>query len=230
MTVATGRSYAQGAATLGFSGGPSIALRLNPNAVDWNFTINTSVQETVGGRVVQVLGATPSDLVVQGSLGEVRGTNHKVSWEMAEDFLAKFKDIADYQARDARRQGAMNPPAIFNFPAKGWRFGVYVKSLTDPSGGSSISLSTGHFSHDYVLTMMIDSDLSGQTQVIGKSNGVLDRLKDKAIESYITRISDGIGWRFTEYNGHGIAEAAAAASVAADAANPSLGPNSAGRR
>jgi hypothetical protein len=217
MTVETpGREYAQGVASLGFSGGPSVRFRLNPEAVDWNFQINTAVIETVGGRVVQVLGATPSDLVIRGSFGEVRGSSHTESWTMAEQFLTSIKAMAEYQARDARRQGAMNPPAIFNFPAKGWRMGVYIKSFTDADGAAAITHRPGRFSYDYILTLMIDSDLSGQTGILGTNNGVLNTMKDKAIASYIARISDGIGWHFSQYNGHGIAEAAAAVGTGRD--------------
>lgn len=197
------RVYKQGVASLGFPNGPSVVLRLNPDAINWNFQINTSVTETVGGRVVQVLGATLSDLTIQGSFGERRGGTHVESREYAERFLAKMKEMAEYQARDATRHKSMHEPAVFSFPTKGWRFQVYIKDLTDPDGGGSVTHRPGKFSYGYQLTLMIHADISDSAHILGKSNGVIATRKDKAIQSYISRIADGIGWSFSEYNGHG---------------------------
>lgn len=199
----TGRSYKQGVARLYFKGGPGVTLRLNPNAVDWNFKINTAVTETVGGRVVQVLGATLSDITVQGSFGESRGKVHVESRTYAEAFLAKMKEMAAYQSRDSTRHSGMHQPAIFSFPTKGWNFEVYIKDLTDPDGGGSVTHRPGKFSYDYQLVLFIHADISDTAHILGKSNGVIETKKDKAIASYINRIADGIGWHFTEFNGQG---------------------------
>ena len=217
--------YKQGYASLGFPGGPSVTLRLNPNAVDWNFQINTSVTETIGGRVVQVLGATLSDLTIYGSYGESRGRSNVKSRDYAEAFLSKMKQMAEWQARDASRHAPMHSPAVFSFPAKGWRFQVYIKDLTDPDGGGGVTHRPGKFSYDYVLTMMIHADLSDTSKILGKSNGAIATSRDKAIESYITRIADGIGWRFTEYNGQG-----GTAQVARAATNTNTSRSASGSR
>ncbi len=201
--MANSRTYKQGLASLGFPQGPSVVLRLNPTSVSFNFRINTNVTETVGGRVVQVLGATLSDLTIQGSFGERRGGEHVESRAYAEQFLAKMKQMAEWQSRDATRHSPMNAPAVFSFPAKGWRFQVYIKDLTDPDGGGSISHRPGKFSYDYVLTLMVHADMSDTSKILGKSNGALAIKRDQAIQSYINRIADGIGWTFTEFNGQG---------------------------
>lgn len=197
------RTYKQGVARLYFKGGPAVTLRLNPNAVDWNFKINTSVTETVGGRVVQVLGATLSDITVQGSYGESRGKTHVESRVYAERFLAKMKEMAAWQSRDATKHQSMHQPAIFSFPVKGWNFEVYIKDLTDPDGGGSVTHRPGKFSYDYQLTLFVHADISDTAHILGRSNGVIETQKDKAIASYINRIADGIGWHFTEFNGQG---------------------------
>jgi len=200
----TGREYKQGVATLGFDGGPRVVFRLNPSAVDWNFQINTSVTETVGGRVVQVLGATLSDLTVRGSFGEQRGRTHNSSHALAEKFLADMKAIAAYQSSGATVHKPMHQAAIFSFPPKNWRFRVFIKGL---AGGDSdgITHTVGKASYDYAITMVIQDDLSDTSKIIGQSNGVLNMKKDKAIQNYITRIADGIGWQASDaYNGHGI--------------------------
>lgn len=228
------RSYSQGVASIGFSGGPQVTFRLNPSAVSWRFQINTSVTETVGGRVVQVLGATTSDLVIKGSFGERRGGSHVESRAYAEQFLAGMKQIADYQSRQATQHKRMHQPAVFSFPPKNWRFAVYVKDLTDPDGGGAVTHRPGKFSYDYVLTLMVHEDLSDTAQIVGGSNGVLAQNRDKAVANYIARISDGIGWKASEYNGHlaseatGTGSAASASGMQRLAVNPKTGQRGGG--
>jgi len=191
-------------ATLGYEGGPSVVFRLNPNNVQWNFVINTSVTPTVGGRVVQVLGASLTDMQVLGSLGEVKAgqsSKSQVSWELHEKFVNNIRAIMDRQTRDSNTFKKMQQPPVFNFPLKNWRFSVYVKALQDPKGGA-IYHSPDHFSHEYALTLFIVQDNSQDVVTIGK-NGVLNTKRQEAIDNYITRISDGIGWKASKYNGVG---------------------------
>lgn len=194
------REYKQGVATLGFRNGPGVAFRLNPNEVGWNFQINTSVTETIGGRVVQVLGATLSDLTIRGSFGEKRGSKHVASRTYAERFFRNMQQIVEHQSRGSSRHHRMHEPAIFSFPPKNWMFRVYVKDLSDPDGGA-VTHRPGKFSYEYVLTLMIHDDLSDTSKILGRSNGVLAKKKDEAVAKYINRISDGIGWHISEYNG-----------------------------
>jgi hypothetical protein len=191
-------------ASIGYEGGPSVVFRLNPNSVQWNFTINTFVQNTVGGRVVQVTGATLSDMTVQGSLGEIKagsGGDSRVSWQLAERLVANVRAVMEKQTEDSTDFRKMQPPPVFTFPLKGWRFNVYIKSLADPRGGS-VYHSPDHFSSEYVLTLFPVSDLSQQVAGVGK-NGVIANKRQQAIDAYISRISDGIGWQASKYNGIG---------------------------
>lgn len=190
-------------ATLGFDGGPSIVFRLAPDDVSWNWEVNTSVTPTIGGRVVQVIGATLSDVTIVGSFGQSHGDGaNGESWVLAEAFASKIKDLMAWQSKDATDPGKMQPPAVFNFPLKGWRFSVYIKDLTDPDGGGSTAHSIGKFSHRYQLTLFIVEELSDALIKAGTSNGVLNQQKAKAIDEYLARISDGIGWHFSQYNGN----------------------------
>jgi hypothetical protein len=189
------RTYSQGVARLYFNGGPSVTFRLNPEEVHWNFEVHTSVTETVGGRVVQVTGATLSDMTIRGSFGQKRGSGPKTSSKMAEDFLAAMKKMAAFQSTDSTKQGASLPAAIFSFPPKGWLFSVYIKDLSDPDGGS-VTHKPGKYSHAYLLTLMINQDL-----VVGGKNNTLAVVKDKAIQAYMDRIYNGIGWHQSQYNG-----------------------------
>lgn len=183
-----------GFASLGFQGGPSLSFRIDPENVEWGFKVNTTVIDTVGGRVVQVLGATLSDLTVVGKHGQsVRMGQDGESWKLAEAFASKVRQIQEHQSRDSREHGKMHAPAVFNYSPKNWRFNVYVKALADTRGGS-VAHQSGRFSYDYALTLFI-------VDVISDDLHVLKGAKQKAIDSYIARISDGIGWHFSQYNG-----------------------------
>lgn len=203
-------------AFLGFEGGPHIYFRLNPSSIDWGFDIHTNVVPTVGGRVVQVTGATLRDLVVTGYLGENRDAGRKAwaegeddglidhmgaSWRLHEDFVRKCRKIMETQAEDATQQGRMYAPALFRYPPERWEWEVYLKRVEDLDGAASIEHRTGKFSHGYRLTLFIVQTGSSGLTKAGMSGGKLDEAKATAIKSYIDRISEGIGWKQTAYNG-----------------------------
>ncbi|WP_428957952.1 hypothetical protein [Streptomyces sp. cg35] len=201
-------------ASLGFSGGPQLNFRINPSSIDWGFEIHTSVTDTVGGRVVQITGATLRDLTVVGYLGENRTAGRSpdsnpdhagASWRLHEAFIARCRAIMEYQSRDSSQPGKMHQPAIFNYPPRNWRWLVYLKSVEDIDGSASIEHRTGKFSHGYKLTMFIVSAGSDSLVKAGSSMSQVDAAQASAIASYIKRISEGIGWRQSEYNG-GIAD------------------------
>lgn len=190
-----------GVATLGFANGPSATFRIDPNAIDWSFKVNTTVTNTVAGRVVQVLGATLSDMTIQGSYGQNHAhADSGLSWRQADAFLNVMRQIMDFQSQDATQSGKMHPPATFNYAPKGWRFGVYVKALEDSRGGS-VSHQVGRASYDYRLTLFIVDARSQDLVPAGTVRGSLDKAKQAAIDAYIARISDGIGWHFSQFNG-----------------------------
>jgi hypothetical protein len=107
----------------------------------------------------------------------------------------------EYQSRDADTEGKMQIPAVWNYPDRGWRFAVYVKDLSDVSGGGMVTQAQGRVAYEYQLTLFIVQDMSDALVKAGETNGVLNQKKADAIKEYFTRISDGIGWHFSEYNG-----------------------------
>lgn len=200
-----------GVATLGFPGGAQIAFRVAPEQINWDFQVDTSVTNTIGGRVVQVLGSTLSDVTIRGSYGEDHTLGRGVgsdehpgrSWKLAEAFVAKVREIQRQQVEysvltPVRRKAAA--PATFSYAPLGIRLSVYVKSITDPQGGA-ITHTFGKFHYQYVLTLFVDQDASAQLVKAGTSNGYLDAKKAQAVQDYIARISEGIGWGASQYNG-----------------------------
>lgn len=189
-------------ASLGFAGGPIAYFRLDPDEVAWNWQMLTSVTPTVGGRVIQVIGATLSDVTIVGSFGQDRSdSEHGESWVMAETFYEQIRKIMIEQAKDSREQGKMQRPAIFTYSPRNWKFSVYVKDLSDPDGGGSITHAVGKFNYRFQLTLFVVEELSDALVKAGTSHGVLSKSRQKSIDEYMARISDGIGWHFSQYNG-----------------------------
>lgn len=207
-----------GLASLGFANGPALNFRIDPDSIEYNIKVHTSVTNTVGGRVIQVLGSSVSDVVVQGSIGEAhnlgQGSNGEhagVSWKLAVDFFQYVQGMQMLQSAGANAPGSSSgsanngfflKPATFVYSPKGLRFQCYIKSISDPAGDGSTGVvhKVGRSNYQYVLTLFPVQD-SGDLVKAGMSNGALDQARAKAVDSYIQRISQGIGWKFTAYNG-----------------------------
>src|SRR5882757_3028881 len=133
-----------GLATLGFAGGPGLTFRIDPESIDYNVTVHTSVTNTVGGRVIQVLGSSISDVTIRGSIGESHamgkgknGAEHDgVSWKMAIDFFQRVQSFQMLQSAGANTPGSSSgksafflKPATFVYSPKGLRFQCYIKAV-----------------------------------------------------------------------------------------------------
>lgn len=183
-----------------------LRFRIDPSQVSWSYDVNVAVTPTVGGRVVQVHGVTLGDMTIRGLFGQDR-VNRKESWQLAEDFataVGKLIDIQSARPSMAQLTGADPTPPhptlrfLYNdaasvdrrgLPVHDWDFNVYVKSLRDvDSGQSTVEHSTGKFSHGYTLTLFIEQDNTG-------------KLAEVAQNSFIDRLSNGLGWKRGPYNG-----------------------------
>jgi hypothetical protein len=92
---------------------------------------------------------------------------------------------------------------VFIYSPKGLRFQCYIKSIVDPDGDGTAGVvhKVGRANYRYVLTLFPVQEGSTSLTKAGMSNGVLDQARAKAVDAYIARISQGIGWKFTAYNG-----------------------------
>lgn len=191
-----------GTATLGYPGGPQAAFRIDPDLIEWHWQVLTNVVDTIGGRVIQVIGARLDDLTVRGSLGQDhanRATGE--SWQQAQAFLDTVTAIMERQASDAVQNSLMHPPAVFTYPPKGWRMNVYVKALTDPDGDNSVVLKPGKANQRYVLSLFVVGESSALTVAGTTPNGALAQQSSQAIAQFMARISDGVGWKASQYTG-----------------------------
>ncbi len=186
-----------------------LQFRINPTQVTWNYSVDVAVTPTIGGRVVQVLGATVGDMTIQGLYGHQRGKTHRESWVLAEDFYKRVVGMMVSQGKQpsfdqlsGKDSTPMHQPFRFFFsdgspanraakkPVHHWDFQVYIKSIKDmdnPVG--SIAHQSGKFSYGYALTLFIVADNTGKLATVAKN-------------AYIERLSNGLGWQRTPYQGH----------------------------
>lgn len=186
----------------------SYQFRIAPSSVVFPFEVDSTVIQTVGGRVVQVYGVTLGDMVVQGLFGQERSGLQRDSWELAEEFQLQIGAMVAQQSQQPTGgqlagydQTGMHQPFRFLFnddsperraarlPIHNWDFMVYIKNLQDSSDGEyTVSHETGKFSYGYTLTLFIVEDNSRI-------------LRQVAIDKFINRLAAGVGWKRTEYNG-----------------------------
>jgi hypothetical protein len=157
-----------------------VPFRINPESVEWTFSIKSSDVPTVGGKVIQVYGVDLGDMTVTGSFG-------KGGWKSQQRFLERMKLIADKQATQMMDRGGRERPQRFVFPAKKWDFLVWLKRYSSPDGAKAVRLHNENFNPKWSLTFQITEDNIGLKTVI----------KD----AYIARLSRGVGWKQTKWNG-----------------------------
>jgi hypothetical protein len=204
-----------GVASIGFPRGASRTFRIDPDSIDYNVTVHTSVQQTVGGRVIQILGTSISDVIVRGSIGESHtlgrdtdGEHKGTSWKLAVDFFLAMQGLQQLQSSGSATPGpatrsAFLQPLTFIYAPKSLRFQCYIKSIVDADGDGTAGVvhKVGRANYRYTLTLFPVQEGSTNLVKAGTSNGVLDKARAAAIDAYIGRISQGIGWKFTAYNG-----------------------------
>jgi hypothetical protein len=182
-----------------------VRFRIDPSQVSIPYKMNVAVTPTVGGRVVQVHGVTFGDMTIRGLFGQDR-TNRRESWQLAEDFSTAVGKLVDKQsARPTMAQLTGTDPApmhptlrfLYNdqnsttrrgLPVHDWDFNVYIKSLREIEGESTVSHTTGKYSYGYTLTLFIVQDNTG-------------KLAQVAQNAFIDRLSKGLGWKRGPYNG-----------------------------
>lgn len=194
-----------------------VHFRLNPASIDWGYSIDTSVEETIGGRVVQVIGATLTDITLAGDYGERKGYRYGdgrkenalltpgkdgplLSWELAEAFLDRVRAMMDAQSEDSTTQGRMNDPLDFKFPEYGWHFGVYVRGIDDGQTALAINHTTGAYAYKWRISLFIVEERSSALVLPGKGTTEAEKRKAAAINGYISRISAGVGWKPSRFN------------------------------
>lgn len=159
-----------------------IPFRINPQSVSWPYSMKLGTTKTMGGKVVQVYGISMGDLVVEGVFG-AGGP------EEQQAFFDRLVEIIDTQMPASPT--AIPRPVRFHWPERGWDFWCYVKGITQAGRGVAIHASNKDFNPGYRLTLFVQED----------NGDLVKAARNSATAAFIARLSDGMGWKATEWNG-----------------------------
>lgn len=154
-------------------------LRVNPNEVRWNFKMKTTDAKALGGKVIQILGVSLSDITVRGVFAPDRAKGDKEAWEQQ----LRFRDYIDGLTEDAyQAKDGVAKPIQFTYPPRGWDFRVFVKTY------SLTTIAVDEIAPTWEISLFPFDD--GARRVV---KGIKDL--------YIQRLMEGVGWKQTGYNG-----------------------------
>jgi hypothetical protein len=108
-------SASRGIASLAFAG-RTWRFRTNPNSIRFSYILNTHVEQTFGGKVVQILSCKIEDLIVVVEAGSA-------GWPYAANLALWLRDFLDYQRNPSAT------PGVFSYTTRGWTFNVYALSI-----------------------------------------------------------------------------------------------------
>ncbi len=152
-------------------------LMVNPEEVRWNFKMKVADTAAMGGKVIQIIGLSMSDITVRGRYSPDKSKGDTESWEAG----MRFREWVKVVAKDNASSGGANTTR-FTYPPRGWDFDVHIKSI------SAVKIEVGATAMEWDLTLVPVG--SAATEVV---KGIKDL--------YIKRLMDGVGWKQTDYNG-----------------------------
>lgn len=96
----------------------TLRFRVNPKEFNWSYTLNKRIDQTYGGRVIQLLGTRIDDFTFKADSGALRLGG---GWPYANRVAKFMRDVMV-----AQRGGL---PATFEYTTRGWKFNAYVVSV-----------------------------------------------------------------------------------------------------
>lgn len=146
----------RGIASLDF-GGKVLRFRTNPNEIWWSYSLNTAVEQTYGGRVVQILSTRIDDLVVKIDCG----------WGGWPE-LTRVVNFLRTMMIEQRKDGGKT--AVFNYTTRRWRMKVYALSVPFQDAVNATT-------RELEIRFKVAEDLSGEMSRLALSAELL-RLQD----------------------------------------------------
>ena len=137
-------------------GGRSFRLRCDPHSIAWSYTLNTKIDETYGGRVVQILSVRLGDLTIQSRMGRGR-------WEALNELIMFCRDVM-FQQKDT------GEPALLSYPTKGWAVKVFLSNVPFADQATNVS-------YPYSLRFKVQEDVNGVLSADSMTSE-LNRIRD----------------------------------------------------
>ncbi|AEQ21030.1 conserved hypothetical protein [Rhodococcus phage E3] len=114
-------------------------FRTDPNSIRWTYTVNTKVDETYGGRVIQILSVKVENLTVTADCG-------MGGWPYMMEVATQFRDLLVNQ-----RGGA---PAVFSYAPRGYKLGCYATAMPFKDAWDAVA-------REFTMTFKVQEDISG---------------------------------------------------------------------
>jgi hypothetical protein len=135
--------------------GKTFRFRTNPNEITWTYTLNTFIENTYGGRVIQLLSTKIDDLVIKADCGSGR-------WPYMMEVANFMKNLMIDQ-----RQGS---PATFEYTSRQWKLDVYAVSIPFADDFSAVA-------REFEMNFKVQEDVSGVMSQASLSSE-LERLRN----------------------------------------------------
>lgn len=117
----------------------SLRFRTAPTEFSWDYTLNKRIENTYGGRVVQLLGAKIDEFQFKADSGGGR-------WEYSNK-VAKFMRDAMIAQRNGR-------PVTFEYTTRGWKMNLYVVNVPFQDAVEEVR-------REFTIQCKIQEDISG---------------------------------------------------------------------
>jgi hypothetical protein len=145
----------RGIATLSHPEVGSFRFRSNPKEFNWNYTLTKRVDQTYGGRVIQLLGTRIDDFTFKADCGAGR-------WEYMNRVAKFMRDIM------IRQRGGK--PATFEYTTRGWKFNAFVVAVPFADAVEEVL-------REFDVSLKVQEDVSGVMSK-GTLSAELRRLQD----------------------------------------------------
>jgi len=151
----------------------SLRFRTNPNEFNWNYTINKRIDNTYGGRVVQLLGTKIDDFTFKADCGSKKPLSGRPGgWDYMNKVAKFMRDVMVTQ-----RNGT---PATFEYTTRGWKLNCFVVSVPFQDAIEEVK-------REFTVTCKVQEDVSG---VMSKNT----------LDAELRRLQDGVNYSRGKYN------------------------------
>lgn len=133
------KSGETGIASLSHPGVGTLRFRTQPKQFDWTYTLNKRIDQTYGGRVIQLLGTKIDDFAIKADCGAG-------GWAEANRVALFMRDVMVSQ-RDGK-------PATFEYTTRGWKLNAYIVSIPFADAVEEVL-------REFEIQMKVQEDVSG---------------------------------------------------------------------
>lgn len=121
----------------------TLRFRSNPKEFNWSYTLNKRVDQTYGGRVIQLLGTRIDDFSFTADSGSVGNDG---GWPYMYRVATFMRNVMIQQ-----RKGV---PATFEYTTRGWKFNAFIVSIPFADAVEEVL-------REFTVSMKVQEDVSG---------------------------------------------------------------------